>query len=46
MDWKYKHFRQERIFQSPREEVLDAARTYLTESLGWTIKDYAQRVYG
>ena len=39
MDWKYKHFRQERIFQSPREEVLDAARAYLTESLGWTIKD-------
>jgi hypothetical protein len=39
MDWKYKHFRQERIFQSPREEVLDAARTYLTESLRWTIKD-------
>jgi hypothetical protein len=39
MDWKYKHFRQERIFQSPREEVLDAARAYFTESLGWTIKD-------
>jgi hypothetical protein len=39
MDWKFKHFRQERSFQSPRDEVLDAARAYLNESLGWTIKD-------
>jgi hypothetical protein len=29
MDWKYKHFRQERIFPSSSEDVLAAARSEL-----------------
>ncbi len=34
MDWKYKHFNQEAIFKASRENVLEAARTVLAESLG------------
>jgi hypothetical protein len=41
MDWKYKHFHQERVFAAPREIVLEAARTFITESLGWQITDTA-----
>ena len=35
MDWKYKHFHQERIFPAPRDVVTEAARAFMTESLGW-----------
>jgi hypothetical protein len=27
MDWKYKHFHQERVFPTPRDLVFEAART-------------------
>jgi hypothetical protein len=37
MDWKYKHFHQERVFPAPRDEVFDAARAFMGESLGWKI---------
>jgi len=37
MDWKYKHFRQERIFPAPRDLVLEAARAFMAESLGWQV---------
>ncbi len=37
MDWKYKHFHQERVFPAPREFVFEAARTFMAESLGWQI---------
>jgi len=39
MDWKYKHFYQERLFPSPRGDVLEAARTFMAESLGWQVTD-------
>jgi hypothetical protein len=39
MDWKYKHFRQERTFPEQRPEVAEAARAFVTESLGWEITD-------
>ena len=28
MDWKYKHFHQERVFPAPRDLVTEAARTF------------------
>jgi hypothetical protein len=34
MDWKYKHFNQEAIFKASREDVLEAARTVVSEALG------------
>src|SRR2546421_12697626 len=37
MDWKYKHFDQERIFAAVCEDVTEAARTFMAESLGWQI---------
>ena len=37
MDWKYKHFHQERVFPASRDLVFEAARTFMTESLGWEI---------
>ena len=37
MDWKYKHFHQERVFPASRELVFEAARTFMAESLGWQI---------
>ena len=37
MDWKYKHFHQERVYPAPRDLVFEAARTFMTESLGWQI---------
>jgi len=39
MDWKYKHFHQERVFPAERELVFEAARTFMGESLGWKITD-------
>jgi len=41
MDWKYKHFHQERVFAAPREDVTDAARAFMAESLRWKITDTA-----
>jgi hypothetical protein len=39
MDWKYKHFHQDRVFPAPRDVVSEAARTFMAESLGWQITD-------
>jgi len=39
MDWKYKHFHQERVFPAPRDVVTEAARTFMRESLGWQITE-------
>ena len=39
MDWKYKHFHQERIFPAERDLVFDAARAFMRESLGWQVTD-------
>ena len=39
MDWKYKHFHQERVFPAPRDLVTEAARTFMGESLGWQVTD-------
>src|SRR6266566_2831496 len=39
MDWKYKHFHQERVFPTPRDVVTEAARTFMGDSLGWQITD-------
>ena len=33
MDWKYKHFNQEAIFTASRENIREAARAVITESL-------------
>ncbi len=38
MDWKYKHFHQEAVFDASRERVLDATRNATSHSLdGWHI---------
>ena len=37
MDWKYKHFHQERVFPAPRDVVFEAARAFMAESLGWQV---------
>ena len=37
MDWKYKHFHQERVFPASRDLVLEGARTFMAESLGWQV---------
>jgi len=42
MDWKFKHFHQERSFAAPPNLVADAARQYFVESLGWQINDVAE----
>jgi hypothetical protein len=39
MDWKYKHFHQERFFPAPGDVVRQAARGFMGESLGWKIAD-------
>jgi hypothetical protein len=39
MDWKYKHFHQERFFPAPRDVVTEAARAFMGESLGWKVTD-------
>ena len=39
MDWKYKHFHQERVFTAPRDVVTEAARAFMAESLGWQVTD-------
>ena len=42
MDWKFKHFHQERTFAAPPNLVADAARKYFVEALGWQITDVAE----
>ena len=37
MDFKYKHFHQQRIYSAAREEVFAAGRGVMTQSVGWTI---------
>src|SRR5882672_9158541 len=37
MDWKYKHFRQERFFPAERDLVAEAARAFMAESLRWQV---------
>lgn len=44
MDWKYKHFRQERVFPASRDEVFESARTYMAESLGWEVSETANGI--
>jgi hypothetical protein len=39
MDWKYKHFHQERVFPASRADVFEAARTFMGDSLGWQVAD-------
>ena len=39
MDWKYKHFLQERVYSAPRDAVVEAARAFMAESLGWQVTD-------
>src|SRR6266404_9659966 len=39
MDWKYKHFHQERVFPAPRDVVTEAARAFMGQSLGWKVTD-------
>ena len=42
MDWKYKHFEREAVFQAGREPVLEAARAFLAEALAdWKISETA-----
>ena len=41
MDWKYKHFHQERLFPAPRDLVTEAARSFMAESLGWQVTNTA-----
>ena len=37
MDFKYKHFRQQRLYSATPEDVFDRARAVMTESAGWTV---------
>ena len=39
MDWKYKHYNLENEFQAQPDEVLKAARLFVSESLQWKIVD-------
>jgi hypothetical protein len=41
MNWKYKHFHQERPFAASRDEVLEAARAFMSSSIGWKITETA-----
>lgn len=41
MDWKYKHFHQERVFAGEPDVVREAARSFMAQSLGWQIKESA-----
>jgi hypothetical protein len=42
MNWKYKQFLQERIFADEPHVVLEAARRFMTESLGWQTRDSSE----
>jgi len=39
MNWKYKHFQEDRVFPGPRDPVLEAARNFMSDSLGWQVTD-------
>ena len=39
MDWKYKHFRQQKVFAAPSDIAFEAVRAYLTDTLGWKIAE-------
>lgn len=39
MDWKYKHFRQQKNFPGSPEVVFRAAREFMSESLGWQVAE-------
>ena len=41
MDWKNKHFHQERVVQAKRDAVVDAARRYMSDSLAWKVTETA-----
>jgi hypothetical protein len=41
MDWKYKHFQGERIYAEQRDEVIEAARRFMAESLRWQVTNTA-----
>jgi hypothetical protein len=41
MDWKYKNFRGEAVFQAPRELVLEAAQASVIAATGWPIRSTA-----
>jgi hypothetical protein len=41
MSWKYKHFHQKRSFAASRDAVVEAARRFMSESLGWKVTDTA-----
>ena len=42
MDWKYKQFYSERVFQAPRVQVFEAARAFAADSLCWQVLDTAE----
>ena len=37
MDWKYKHFHQERVFAEPTDVVSEVAYAFMKDALGWEI---------
>ena len=37
MDFKYKHFQQQRRYAASREAVFDSGRAVMSESVGWTL---------
>lgn len=39
MDFKYKHFHQQRLYPASRAEVFDCARAVMVESVGWAVTD-------
>jgi hypothetical protein len=41
MNWKYKHFHQQRSFAASPDVVVEAARKFMSESLGWKVTDIA-----
>jgi hypothetical protein len=42
MDWKYKHFHQQRAFPASPDDVLEAARAFFADSLGWQVTETPQ----
>jgi hypothetical protein len=42
MDFKYKHFHQERLFPYSHEAVLEATRAVIAESMGWQVTTTAE----
>ena len=41
MDWKHKHFHQQRTFAAERAAVMEAARRFVTGTLGWEVSETA-----